>query len=66
MNDIIEAVRNHPQIGVGSCHPWDECMTDEELAEMLEVCGIDTADAAIVLGLTVLDVWDDRIAEGAW
>jgi hypothetical protein len=66
MNEIINAVRNHPEIGVGSCHPWDECMTDQELADMLALAGIDTADAAITLGLVTLEIWNDRMAEGAW
>lgn len=66
MNEIITAVRNHPEIGVGSCHPWDECMTDKELADMLTASNITTAEAAIALGLSTLEIWNDRMAEGAW
>lgn len=64
--DLVAAVREHPQLGVGSCHPWDECMTDEELAAHFRECDITAIDEAVSLGLAVLDVWDDHIAAGDW
>ncbi len=57
---VVKAVREHPKLGRGSCHPWDECYTDEELREMLDG---KTVEDAISLGLAVLDVFDDRIAD---
>jgi hypothetical protein len=57
---IIEAIRNHPQLGVGSCHPWDECYTDAELLELLDG---KTEEEALQLGLAILDVFDDRFAD---
>jgi hypothetical protein len=60
MDDIVAVIRNHPKIGVGTCHPWDECYTDQELRDMLAG---KTEEEAIALGLSVLDVFDDRIAD---
>ena len=59
---MVEAIRQHPDIGIGSCHPWDECLTDDELIQLLDRCGIVSIEAAVALGLAALDVFDDMIA----
>lgn len=61
--EIVEAVRNHPEIGRGSCHPWDECLSDIELAELIEQFDNPTVESVIETGLGVLDVWSDRMGE---
>lgn len=58
--DIIQMIREHPQLGKGSCHPWDECYTDAELAELLSG---KSYEEAVASGLAVLDVFDDRIQD---
>lgn len=60
VDEIIKAIRNHPQLGRGSCHPWDECYTDQELAELLNG---KTLEQTIAQGLEILAIWDDRFAD---
>ena len=38
----VEAIRNHPQIGRGSCSHVDECYTDEELVTEIRSIGLTT------------------------
>ena len=40
--EIIEAVRNHPEIGRGSCSYVDETMSDEEVLEELQEADLNT------------------------
>ena len=45
--EIIEAVRNHPEIGRGSCSYVDETMSDAEVLEELQEADLNTPARAI-------------------
>ena len=60
MKEIIEKIRQHENLGIGSCHPWDECYTDEELAELLRG---KTYEEAVALGMSILGIFNDRISD---
>lgn len=47
MNTLVDAIRNHPKVGVGSCTSIDECYTDQELIDALAEGEITTVEEAI-------------------
>lgn len=64
----IEAIRNHPKVGRGSCTAIDECFTDEELIQGLDESEAKTEEAAIRWalkseGLRVEDALNKRWGE---
>ncbi len=59
MDKRVEAVRNHPKVGRGSCSWIDECLTDAELAERLDGEGIKTKAGAIRWAVDGHDLWVD-------
>ena len=64
--EIIEAVRNHPEIGRGSCSYVDETMSDEEVLEELQEADLNTPARAIAHLVRVeqicRSVFEDRSA----
>lgn len=44
---FVAAVRADDEVGRGSCSSIDECLTDEELLEMLRQRGADSPGAAV-------------------
>lgn len=47
MEPRVEAIRNHPRVGRGSCTSIDEAMTDQELIDALNEDNVTTPEAAI-------------------
>jgi len=43
----IDAIRNHPKVGRGSCTSVDECWDDKEIIEFLDENNITTEEGAI-------------------
>ncbi len=44
---LIDAIRNDPKVGRGSCTSVDECFDDSDLVELFEREGITTPEAAV-------------------
>jgi len=44
---LVEAIRQDPTFGEGSCSVVDECYTDEELLTALREAGVSTRPAAL-------------------
>jgi hypothetical protein len=61
--DMIEAIRNHPAFGRGSCSVIDECYSDTELAEALAGEGITTVKAALAWAERGHDIWADQMED---
>lgn len=65
---MIDAIRNDPKIGRGTCSMVDECMTDEEILEELRERGATTSADAIRAMKGDENAWreraDDVIAAG--
>lgn len=60
MNEILNAIRNHPIIGKGSCSVVDECWTDEMILKATE--GSTLAEGLRTF-LTVHEVFEDVMAD---
>lgn len=60
MSEVVKKIRQHPEIGEGSCHPWDECYTDSELESLLSGKSYEEAEK---LGLSILGIFNDRISD---
>lgn len=58
----VEAIRNDPTIGRGSCSTVDECYTDLEVAETLDAEGIATPRQAVRFYRQGHDIWEDVAA----
>jgi len=43
----VNAIRNHPRVGRGSCTSVDECWDDKEIIEFLDENNITTEEGAI-------------------
>lgn len=54
----IEAIRNHPEMGIGSCSVVDECYSDQELAVLISTQT--TIAGAVNRVLMIHEVWKDR------
>jgi hypothetical protein len=57
---MLEAIRNDPKIGRGSCSMVDECMEDEEILEELRRAGATTPEEALREMKGSENVWRDR------
>jgi hypothetical protein len=63
MDERVEAVRNHPKVGRGSCSWIDECLTDQDLAEELDQAGATSAAAAVRWAVEGHDLWVMQMQE---
>ena len=43
----VNAIRNHPKVGRGSCTSIDECFTDQELIDCLDAAGVSNEKDAV-------------------
>jgi len=60
---MIDAIRNDPKIGRGTCSTVDECMTDEEVLESLKLAGATTPEAAVKAMKFHENLWREQADE---
>jgi predicted aconitase len=60
---MLEAIRNDPSIGRGSCAMVDECMTDSEVLEDLRSAGITDSDKAVAYFKGTENLWREKADE---
>lgn len=65
--ELVEAIRNHPLIGRGSCTVIDECYDRAELWPAFGIpAGNMTLDDAIKAAIKRCDIWVDRMVDARW
>lgn len=57
---LIEAVRNDPKIGRGSCASIDECWDDEDILKVIQVDQVTTADKLLDILYSLENIFRDR------
>jgi hypothetical protein len=57
---LIDAIRKHPKIGLGTCTYVDEAFTDNELVERLDEEGITDSEKAIKYFLDLEGLLEDQ------
>ena len=60
---MIDAIRNDPKIGYGTCSMVDECMTDEEVLERLRAAGATTPAEALRVMKFGENLWREQADE---
>jgi hypothetical protein len=58
--DLIQAIRAHPDFGLGSCSVIDECYSDEELVEHFG--SYSSVQVALIVVRTVHNMWMEGMA----
>ena len=66
MDVRIEAVRNDPCVGRGTCTSTDECFSDDDLTQTLDANGIISAEASIEWARDYEQVWMERRLDARW
>ena len=59
-SEILEAVRQHPQKGQGTCSYIDETMDDLEVLEEIKDAKVTTPERAIAHLLWLEKIWRER------
>lgn len=66
VDERVKAVRDDELVGEGSCTFIDECFTDEELVDMLDKVGIQTASGAVNYCRNLEGLDRDAALEARW
>lgn len=66
MDVRIEAVRNDPCVGRGTCTSTDECLSDDDLTWMLNADGIISTQASVEWARDWEQVWMERSLNARW
>jgi len=66
MDTRVDAIRNDPCVGRGSCASIDECYSDNELAELLDSCGVSSENDAVKWARDHESLWLEKGLNQRW